>query len=88
MLTVHYSSSFLRQYKKLPAALKGDVKKSIEEFKRTANHKALGVHTLKGHLKGRSSFSVNYKIRIVFEYLRRSKKEVVLLSLGNHEVYK
>jgi plasmid maintenance system killer protein len=50
------------------------------------NHSSLKVHKLNGPLKGSYSFSVNYKIRIIFQYV--SKKEVVLLTVGDHKIYK
>ena len=57
-----------------------------ELFKNKNNHKRLNVHILHGRLKGRYSFSVNYRFRIVFTHL--SKNEVVLLAVGDHTVYK
>jgi len=36
-------------------------------------------------VKGRWSFSVNYKIRIVFVYAE--KNEVALLIIGDHNIY-
>src|SRR3989344_7945409 len=49
------------------------------------NYKQLKVHKLQGPLAGRHSFSVNYKTRIIFCYI--SKKEVVLLAIGDHSIY-
>ena len=86
MIRVYYKPTFIRQFNLLEEDLKEEVIEKIELFKNRKNHKRLKVHKLKGRLIGRYSFSVNYKIRIVFNYLK--KDEVVLLVIGDHEVYK
>lgn len=86
MIQVLYKPTFVRQYKKLPAALKQEVKEKIELFRKNPAHPFLKTHKLKGKLKGFSSFSVNYQYRIVFQY--ESKKCAVLLVIGDHDVYK
>jgi len=83
---VGYKPSFVRQFKKLPKDLQEEVSLKIELFKDVKNHSVLSVHKLKGVLKGKYSFSVNYRYRIVFIY--ESKDSVVLLSFGDHTVYK
>lgn len=73
-------------YKKLDTNLKEEVKEKISLFKNTINHEKLKVHKLKGALENTYSFSVNYKIRVVFEY--ESKNVANLLFVGDHdEVY-
>ena len=84
-MEIIYLPSFVRQYKRLVPDLQEEVVEKIELFKNSKNHKQLKIHKLKGVLKGRHSFSVNYKTRIVFIY--KSKKSVVLLAVGNHSVY-
>lgn len=86
MPEIHYKPTFVRQLKKLEAELIEEVLERVKLLKNPKNHKALKVHKLHGRLAGLFSFSVNFKIRIVFEYL--SKKEIVLLSIGDHEVYR
>lgn len=86
MLEIIYTPSFVRLYSKLSKNLQKEVKEKIENFKNKENHKTLKVHKLKGKLQNTFSFSVNYKIRIVFEY--ENKKSVNLLLVGAHdEVY-
>jgi len=85
-ISVAFTPQFVRDYKKLPAALQVEVKEKIATFGDTSNHRALKVHKLKGRLADRYSFSVNYKTRIVFRYL--SKTEAVLLTVGSHDIYK
>ena len=73
-------------YKELPSSLKDEVKDKIFLFRNKENHQKLKVHKLHGDMKNFFAFSVNYKIRIVFEY--ESKKTVNLLYVGGHdEVY-
>ena len=85
MIKVKYKPAFVRQYKKLPKALKQETKEKIDLFCVDPNHSFLKTHKLKGRLKGRYSFSVNYKYRVVFRY--ETKNTAVLLAVGDHEVY-
>jgi mRNA-degrading endonuclease YafQ of YafQ-DinJ toxin-antitoxin module len=85
MLIISITPSFQRQFKKLEESLKEDVRQKVFLLQEESNHKSLKVHKLKGRLKDRCSFSVNYKIRIVFNYL--TPKEIILLAVGGHDVY-
>jgi mRNA interferase YafQ len=86
MITVSFAPSFLRQLKALPDELQEEAIEKIEFFANIKNHKMLKVHKLKGRLSDRHSFSVNYNYRIVFQYA--TSKEVVLLAIGDHDIYK
>lgn len=85
-MKVAYTPRFIRLYKKLPSGLQNEVVEKIELFKEVDNHQRLEVHKLKGRLKKFYGFSVDYKNRIVFEYI--SENEVALLAVGDHEIYK
>jgi mRNA-degrading endonuclease YafQ of YafQ-DinJ toxin-antitoxin module len=85
-MKVYFKPTFIRKFKQLEMALRDEAMEKIELFKDEKNHKQLKVHKLQGALSGRYSFSVNYKTRIVFSYL--SKNEAVLLTVGDHDVYK
>ena len=86
MIEVIYAPKFIRMYKELPSSLKDEVKDKISLFRNKENHQKLKVHKLHGDMKSFFAFSVNYKIRIVFEY--ENKKTVNLLYVGGHnEVY-
>ena len=87
-MEVVYTPSFLRQLKALPPELKEEALEKIELFRDITNHKQLKVHKLSGRLKGRFSFSVNYKTRIIFKYLKIKPKEALLTAIGDHDVYK
>ena len=85
-MNVRFSPSFLRQLKKLDSDLQDVVFEKVEMFEQNSSDKSLKVHKLKGRLSGDFSFSVDYKNRIIFEYL--SADEVVLTAVGSHDVYK
>lgn len=70
---------------RLDADLREEAVEKINLLKDIKNHRLLKVHKLHGPLSGWFSFSVNYKARIVFEYVSRT--EVALLSIGDHDVY-
>ena len=85
-MEIYYKPSFLREFKKLPIELQEEVIDRIELFKDKENHKKLKVHKLKGRLKDFYSFSASYSHRIIFSY--ESKAKVVLLGIGDHDIYK
>lgn len=85
-MEVSYTPTFVKQFKNFEEDLQEEILEKIGLFKNKKNHKLLKTHKLKGRLSGRYSFYVNYKIRIIFSYL--SKKEVVFLAVGDHDIYK
>ncbi|MEI6346225.1 MAG: type II toxin-antitoxin system RelE/ParE family toxin [bacterium] len=73
-------------YKRLDPSLKEEVKSKILLFQNEQKHASLKLHKLKGVLENTYAFSVNYKVRIVFEY--ENKTTANLLYVGAHdEVY-
>jgi len=84
-MKVRFLPIFIRHLNRLDPKLQLEAIEKIELFKDRKNYKQLKVHQLHGRLSERYSFSVNYKTRIVFSYL--SKNEVVLLAIGDHDVY-
>ncbi|MCC7160751.1 hypothetical protein IT399_03465 [Candidatus Nomurabacteria bacterium] len=86
MLTISFKTTFVRQINNLEKALAEEVLEKIDLFKDLKNHKTLKVHKLHGKFAECYSFSVNYKTRIVFEY--GIKNEVILLAIGDHDLYK
>jgi toxin HigB-1 len=83
MFNVKYTKTFIKKLTKLEDSLIYEIKDKIELLKDKKNHKKLKVHKLHGRLKGAYSFYVNYKIRVVFEYL--SKTEIILEDVGPHD---
>jgi addiction module RelE/StbE family toxin len=83
IISIQYAPTFVRMYKRLEDNLKEEIKEKIAFFQDSTNHEKLKVHKLKGSLENTYSFSVNYKIRIVFEY---EQKDIVnLLYVGSHD---
>lgn len=87
-MEVSFAPSFFRAMKALPVELQEEVFEKIDLFRDSANHKVLRVHKLHGRLKGCYSFSVSYKIRVVFEYLSTKHTEALMLAVGDHDIYK
>jgi mRNA-degrading endonuclease YafQ of YafQ-DinJ toxin-antitoxin module len=86
MITVSYKPSFIKKVRHLDVELYKELLDRIELLKDDRNHNLLKVHKLHGHFKDCYSFSVDYRIRVIFQY--ESKNEIVLLSIGDHEVYR
>lgn len=84
-MQVSFKPSFIKHMNKLEPSLVDEVFSKIDILKNSNDHTSLKIHKLHGKLKNKWSFSVNYKIRIVFEY--ESKKEIILLDIGDHDVY-
>ena len=82
---ISFSPKFIRLSSKLRAPLQDKVEETIEELQFEGNHKKLKVHKLKGRFKDKYSYSLDYKNRVVFEYL--TDEEIVLLAVGCHDVY-
>lgn len=87
MLDVEYAPRFLREYHTLEPRLQEEVREKVALFNDPKSHRHLKVHPLRGRMKGRWSFSVNYKYRIVFKYIGKGKKHAALLSVSDHATY-
>ncbi len=86
MFTVSITNQFQRQFSKLHPELKEEIVSKLELLKDQSNHQSFKVHKLKGRLVDRYGFSINYKIRIVFNFFEND--EIILLAVGNHDVYR
>ena len=86
-MEVSYAPIFLRTLRALPSALQEEAIEKIERFKDSKHHESLKVHKLRGRLSDCFGFSVNYAIRIVFEYSDTKPKRARLLAIGDHSVY-
>ncbi len=85
MLLVSLTPQFRKMFRKLEPMLQEEALEKIELFRNTEMHESLKVHKLKGKHEKHYSFSVNYRVRIVFTHL--TSKEVALIAIGDHDIY-
>ncbi len=85
-MEILYKPTFIRQFNKLDNDLQEEIFEKIDLLKNKNNHNLLKIHKLHGRLKNCLSFYINYKIRIVFIW--ENKKNIVLLAVGDHDIYK
>ncbi len=85
-MEISFAPGFLRSVRSLPLLLRDEIKEKIRLFSDEKNHTSLRVHKLSGRLKNCYAFSVNYHIRIIFEYTGKPKR-AYLLTVGDHDIY-
>ena len=85
MLEISATPQFRKMFSKLENSLQEEALSKMEMLHVSTNHLYLKVHKLQGKQKKHYSFSVNYKIRIVFIYL--TTNEIVLTAIGDHDIY-
>ncbi len=85
-MEIIYSQKFAKEYKKLSESVKriAEIKEKI--FRKNPFDPKLKTHRLKGRLKDFYSFSIDYKYRIIFEFLK-NKKVVYFHLVGKHDIY-
>lgn len=86
MYEILIKPSFIKQLKRLENDVMELALKRIDLLKNKNNHTAIKVHKLHGRFAGWCSFSVDYKIRIIFRFESNSK--IVLLAIDDHDIYK
>ena len=80
-----FASKFVRQYKKLPETIREQTKIILRAFQKDPFESQLKTHKLHGKLDGYWAFSVDYRIRILFEFA--TDNAVVFHSIGDHKIY-
>lgn len=86
MVSIVFSEKFVQQFEALPANVQKQAHKKIDLFSKNPKNPSLKTHKLHGVLDGYFSFSVDFQLRIVFEYGKNGV--VYFLKVGRHEVYK
>jgi mRNA-degrading endonuclease YafQ of YafQ-DinJ toxin-antitoxin module len=86
MLKIIYSEKFISQFESLELKIQRLAEKKIRMFIIDHRHPSLKTHKLNGILDDYFSFSVDYQLRIVFEY--GTKNTVHFLKIGGHDVYR
>ena len=94
MRTLVWSASFKRAFKQLARQhpqLRNNAQRILQQLSEDPFQATLGTHKLKGKLTGCWACSVDYDIRIVFDFVKNSEStedEILLLTVGSHdEVY-
>ncbi len=86
MIDIIYAPSFVKQLDKIELSFQDEILEKIDLFKDKNNHRSLKVHKLHGKFKDCFSFSIDFRTRIVFQYMTKNK--VAFLSIGDHDLYK
>ncbi len=84
-MKIFYSSKFAREFRQLPKRIKEAAEKKEKIFRKNPFDKRLRTHKLSGRMSKFWSFSVDYKYRVIFEFV--SKNIVWFYSIGNHSIY-
>jgi len=85
-MDIFYTSRFKRSYKKLSETVKINAEKKEKIFRQDPFDKLLKTHKLHGKLDGVYAFSIDPKIRIIFEF-NKDKNEIFFLAIGDHDIY-
>ncbi|KKU14012.1 MAG: Plasmid stabilization system [Parcubacteria group bacterium GW2011_GWC2_45_7] len=80
-----YTSRFAREAKRVPRNLRGAVEERVEIFRRDSFDPRLKTHKLTGALKGFWSFYIDYRYRVIFEFIKADR--VLFHSIGDHSIY-
>lgn len=83
--SVFYSSPFKKSAKKY-ISHRTKIEKTIELFMSNPFDPSLKTHKLTGKLSHYWSFSIDYQIRILFEFI--DEETVGFIAMGTHEIYK
>ncbi len=86
MYQISFRTVFLKQAKRLNKSRYNLLKSKIELLKNPNSYYLLKVHKLHGEFSDRYSFSLDYSFRVTFKF--NSKTEIILIAVGNHDIYK
>ena len=84
-MQIRYLPKFGREYKKLPPHIQNLAEKRETIFRKNPFDTRLKTHRLRGELKEFWAFSIDYKNRIIFDFV--DKKTVRFYSIGDHDIY-
>jgi len=83
---VHYTSHYLKAYKNLPKQIQELQDKKEQWFQNNSFDMRLKTHKLRGKYSDFYSYSVTYKWRVLFRFVK--KDEVIFYDIGTHDIYK
>jgi toxin HigB-1 len=84
-MKILYSPKFGRQYKKLSSEIKDKFEEREPILRANPFDNRLKTHKLNGDLADCWSFSIDYKIRVVFIF--RDANTISLEFVGDHDIY-
>ena len=87
-MTIYYHPRFSRSFRRLDPKTKVQAEARIAIFRDNPFDSRLKTHHLHGKLKRQLSFSVNSRMRVLFEFFDDEYREAVLLDIGDHNIYK
>lgn len=91
MIELIWDEKFKRLFKKWNQKhpdLKEQFRDKMELFVIDPFHPSLKTHSLSGILKGSWAMRINYEQRLIFRFVDKEKKKILLIDLGTHnEVY-
>ncbi|OGH41374.1 MAG: hypothetical protein A3H79_04675 [Candidatus Levybacteria bacterium RIFCSPLOWO2_02_FULL_36_8b] len=83
---IEYSTNFVKQFKKLTPQAKKQAIKAELLFRKDPFSPRIKTHKLTGKLSDLWAFSIDYRNRIIFEFIDEGK--VVFYKIGSHEIYR
>lgn len=84
-MTILHSPTFRKNYKRLPSRIKDLAESKESLFKVNPFSPQLKTHKLVGDLEGYWAFSINYRYRIIFQFIDDNTVKFVIV--GGHEIY-
>jgi mRNA-degrading endonuclease YafQ of YafQ-DinJ toxin-antitoxin module len=84
-MEVFLTPHFKRESKRVVRSFRKEVESAVALFLHDPFDSRLHTHKLTGKLQGFWSFSVTYRLRILFEF--EGKERAVFHSIGDHNVY-
>lgn len=85
-MTVHYTSRFIKELKKLDKEKQKLAIQRESYFRKDPFDSRLKTHKLTGKLQGYWAFSITYSDRVLFRFIH--KNEVIFYKIGSHDIYK
>lgn len=83
---IHYTSRFVKDFKKLSKEKQILAIKREEIFRKNSFDSRLRIHKLTGGLKDYWAFSVTHSDRVLLRFI--GEKEVIFYKIGTHEIYR
>lgn len=91
MIILHWSSTYKRAFKKTVKKnpfIKEKILASMKLLQNDPFHESLKTHKLKGILEGTWACSVDYDLRLLFDFVKNpetGETEILLINSGSHD---